>query len=118
MVFKYLEEGSRDFSFEDKKFKAKYYIELIKRLKLMETFDEHTFRFKLQDGYYRCHPINWNKSTKKKGFDHLANQICSDDCYQFSTGFKKGRVHGFLIGNIYHIVWIDFNHNLCPSKNR
>lgn len=61
----------------------------------------------------RSHPVDWNKTSKKDGFAHLNEQYDSYEPYQFSISSNShGRVFGLLIGNCFHIIWLDFSHNV------
>ncbi|OXM15454.1 hypothetical protein [Paenibacillus herberti] len=63
----------------------------------------------------RVHTHNWNKVSAKFNMkEELFDQI-KDDAYQFALSKRKGRVHGFLIENIFYIVWLDPHHNLYPD---
>jgi len=40
-----------------------------------------------------------------------------DTPYQFSLSSNEhGRVHGFLIDEVFYIVWLDPDHQLYPAK--
>ncbi|MBN2980096.1 hypothetical protein [Cohnella algarum] len=64
----------------------------------------------------RVHPHNWDHVSAKFPLnDELFKQI-ENDAYQFALSTARGRVHGFLIDNVFYIVWLDPDHNLYPSK--
>ncbi|CEI81323.1 hypothetical protein BN997_01141 [Oceanobacillus oncorhynchi] len=67
----------------------------------------------------RVHPHDWKDTTAKFDLDdNLLEQLEEDNaCIQFSVSQAKGRVHGFMIDNIFYIVWLDRHHNLYPSEN-
>ena len=62
----------------------------------------------------RCHTINFKKnSVKENGFGIPGNEELDEDAWQFSLSSNEhGRVHGYFVGNIYFIVWLDPEHNL------
>ncbi|MBM7624797.1 hypothetical protein [Sporohalobacter salinus] len=81
----------------------------------MKTFKERYNRV------LRNHRINWNREeVTENGFglpldddDGVLNES-----WQFSISRNKhGRVHGFIIDNIFYIVWLDPEHNLDIGKN-
>jgi hypothetical protein len=64
----------------------------------------------------RCHPIKW-EDTSENGFGLLNEEQLVDTPYQFSISANKhGRVHGFLIDEVFYIVWLDPGHLLYPAK--
>jgi len=61
----------------------------------------------------RAHPVDWKDTTEPKGFAHLNPQLRDLPPYQFSISRDKhGRVCGFIVDDIFFIVWLDPNHNL------
>ncbi|MEM9541265.1 MAG: hypothetical protein AAGA60_17425 [Cyanobacteria bacterium P01_E01_bin.42] len=61
----------------------------------------------------RCHPIVWNQTTEPNGFGIPNEEQIIDIPYQFSLSANEyGRVHGFFIGDIFYIVWLDPEHLL------
>ena len=62
----------------------------------------------------RCHPIIWSDTTQPNGFHHINEAIREQlTPYQFSlSGNAHGRVHGFFIGDVFYVVWLDPEHQL------
>ena len=62
----------------------------------------------------RCHPIDFSeKRVTEDGFNIPGNEELNDDAWEFSLSQgEHGRAHGYFIGNIYYIVWLDPDHNL------
>ncbi|SDT91840.1 hypothetical protein SAMN05428979_0389 [Stappia sp. ES.058] len=59
----------------------------------------------------RSHPIKWEETKRPDGFVQLHEQYQSYTPYQFSVSVNKhGRVHGFIIGSCFYVVWLDCNH--------
>ncbi len=61
--------------------------------------------------------IEFSDTSEPSGFNILDPQL--QDCmpYQFEISSNEyGRVHGFMLENIFHIVWFDPDHNLYPKK--
>lgn len=62
----------------------------------------------LRDITYDAHPHDWSKTTtsfKKDKYEQF-------DGVQFQLTKSKGRVHGYVIGNLFYVVWLDRYHNL------
>ena len=60
----------------------------------------------------RCHPIRWSDTTEN-GFGIPYEDQLVDCPYQFSLSSNEhGRVHGFFIGAVFYVVWLDPNHEL------
>ncbi|WP_035172453.1 hypothetical protein [Caldanaerobius polysaccharolyticus] len=65
--------------------------------------------------HYRPHAHDWSKLDYDFGFDEdFYEQV---ECRQIRIAKSKGGIHGFLIGNIFYIVWLDPHHNLYPDEN-
>lgn len=64
----------------------------------------------------RVHGHDWKKATAKFGFPDSFFEQHQDDCLQFSISKANGRVHGFLIENVFYVVWLDPDHNLYPTR--
>lgn len=63
----------------------------------------------------RAHPIDWSKTSEPDGFSSLNQQLRESTPYQFSISSNEhGRVHGFFLGNVFHVVWLDHKHRLYP----
>lgn len=67
-----------------------------------------------QKDRFRCHPLKWEDVSYKFNFsDDFLTQV---ECLQFSISKARGRVHGFVIGNRFYIIWLDPHHNLYSKK--
>lgn len=65
----------------------------------------------------RNHPITWSETSRAAGFAHLPEQVRDEPAWQFSLSANEhGRVHGLLIGSLFHVVWLDCNHQLYPQR--
>lgn len=61
------------------------------------------------------HPIDWSDTARPDGFAHLPQQVRDGTSWQFAvTANRYGRVHGLLIGGVFHVVWLDCNHKVYP----
>ncbi len=39
-----------------------------------------------------------------------------DECWQLGINNQGFRIHGYFIGNIFYVVWLDPNHNMYERK--
>ncbi len=68
-------------------------------------------------GTLKSHPINWGQTSEPEGFQHLNEQFQGYTPYQFAISRNEyGRIHGFFIGNVFHVVWLDPDHLLYPGN--
>jgi hypothetical protein len=59
------------------------------------------------------------KKTDKYDYTKASNEdtLVGDNAWQFSISANVyGRIIGFIIGNIFCIVWIDIEHLTYPKK--
>ncbi|HCA3585732.1 TPA: hypothetical protein MO350_003382 [Salmonella enterica subsp. enterica serovar Java] len=57
--------------------------------------------------------MKWEDTSVPQGFEHLNEQFQAYPPYQFAISRNEhGRIHGFFVDNIFHIVWLDPTHNL------
>jgi hypothetical protein len=94
-----------------------YFQSLLERMKQLSTMrvSELTNR---TNSTTRFHRIDWEPGkVSVTSFGIRGWKECDDDAWQFSiTANEHGRVHGFLIENIFYVVWLDPNHQLYPGK--
>lgn len=65
----------------------------------------------------RAHPISWDETSEPDGFSHLNEQLRESRPYQFSISSNAhGRVHGFFLDHVFHVVWLDPDHCLYPGQ--
>ncbi|MCP6040932.1 hypothetical protein NL354_18735 [Klebsiella pneumoniae] len=65
----------------------------------------------------KSHCIEWKTTSEPDGFTHLNEQFQSYTPYQFAISRNEhGRIHGFFIGNVFYVVWLDPNHQLYPGE--
>ena len=63
----------------------------------------------------RAHTHVWEKTSRPEGYSHLNEQHRDYPGWQFCLSANAyGRVHGFMIENIYYVIWLDLNHALYP----
>lgn len=66
-----------------------------------------------QRQHYDVHGYKWDELKHK--FDFSDAFLEQAECLQFRLSKSEGRVHGFVVGNIFYIVWLDPHHNLYPD---
>lgn len=65
----------------------------------------------------RFHPHDWTRTTEPNGFGLPDPQLQSLQGWQFQISANEhGRVHGFIIGRTFYMVWLDPEHLLYPAK--
>lgn len=62
----------------------------------------------LKMDYYDSHPHDWNETNAKFNKEKYEQY----EGVQFALGPNQGRVHGYVIGNLFFVVWLDKYHNL------
>lgn len=62
---------------------------------------------------YDPHPYTWESCNFKFNFDE--ESLKQFDAFQLRLDKSNGRIHGFLVGNIYYIYWLDPHHNMYDS---
>jgi hypothetical protein len=89
--------------------------ELLKKLKEFEDWFVDKFKTTINDQHYRIHPIRWHE-TDYAGFG--LNTEYDANAWQFSVSKDAfGRVQGFFIDNIFHVVWLDPKHKVYKRKH-
>lgn len=92
----------------------KYFVFVLERLKSLSTFTREEL-ISNRSRSLRAHPITWNKTSEPLGFRSLNKKFKDYIPYQITIcANKHGRVHGFFMNNLFHIVWLDPEHNLYP----
>ncbi len=88
---------------------------MLKRLKDLAGWTPGEFVGRPNDTL-RNHPIKW-RDTSENGFGLPNEEQLVDTPYQFAlSANENGRVHGFLIDEVFYIVWLDPDHLLYPQK--
>ncbi|GGK45329.1 hypothetical protein [Salinarimonas ramus] len=95
-------------------FQDGYVRTLMERLRDLSSWD--VVRFTNQyDKAVRNHVIDWARTARPEGFDHLNEQYRAYPAWQFSlTSNEHGRVHGIIIDDTFFVIWLDANHALYP----
>jgi len=111
--FKYLEIEHEKFDLPDTSVKISYLYTILDRLKQISSM--HCNEFRLSGKALRSHIIKWENTTEPDGYCHLSEQMQECSPWQFSLSREElGRIHGFILGDIFYVVWIDHDHKLYP----
>jgi hypothetical protein len=91
-----------------------YVDKLLQRLRDLSGLSVDQFRANKSKSL-RVHRIEFSKTSEPSGFTHLNAQLRQNEPYQFMISANEhGRVHGFLLADTFHVVWIDPKHRLYP----
>ncbi|GCY61455.1 hypothetical protein HmCmsJML079_03969 [Escherichia coli] len=112
--FRHIDANHEKFRFSAQN--SNYFCKVLERLKNLSTFTAQELITE-RSAALKCHPIDWRHTSEPDGFSHLHEQFQNYTPYQFSISRNEhGRIHGFFIGNVFHIVWLDPEHKLYPSR--
>jgi len=93
-----------------------YAQKLAERLRDLSRWTVAQFTQRCDHGV-RNHRITWPDTSQPIGFDQIPAQVREGEEWQFSISANEyGRVHGLLIGSVFHVVWLDCNHQLYPES--
>jgi hypothetical protein len=113
--FRYFSTNEK-FGYPDSQNLNKYFPVLIDRLKYisgMTLSDFMTNKCKT----LRNHTHNWDKTSEPQGYKQLSDSLQQSQPWQFCLSANEhGRVHGFIISDVFYIVWLDPNHALYPKN--
>jgi len=105
--FKHLNHDDKHFHL-DKLQGAQPFKQLLKKLKHYSGMKWGVIETTRQ---YHAHEIPWHESCKKNGFP---SECSGFPAYQFAIN-DRFRVVGYHFRNVFHIVWLDPNHNFCKT---
>lgn len=111
--FEHVDFANEKFSFSD--CDITYFQSLFDRLKALSSWTGKEFATNISRSI-RSNPIIWDRTTEPNGFIHF-NETLRDYynqlAFEFSVSVNEhGRVHGFLIENVFYVIWFDPSHNL------
>jgi len=111
--FKYLDlDTHQDFSLS--KCGENYFDCFLQRLKNLSGMKTTEF-INANNTSIRSHIIKWEKTEKPTGFTRLPSHLQEIAPRQFSIDANRnGRIHGFLIGDVFFVIWLDPQHLLYP----
>ncbi len=111
--FQYLDCVTEEFCINES-VPSSYFVKLYERLKELSRMTMKEFT-STKTKALRNHPIDFSDSKVLKNCFGIPNedQIVGDSAWQFSISKDEhGRVAGFIIGQVFYIVWLDRNHSL------
>jgi hypothetical protein len=95
-------------------FRDGYTRALMQRLRDLSSWTVREFTGR-QDKSMRNHQHDWTRTARPAGFSHLNEQLRDYPGWQFClTANERGRVHGIIIDDTFHVIWLDQNHRLYP----
>lgn len=87
-----------------------YFIKLIERLKAVCDFS-HKQLVTSTSKSLRCHKIDFKDCTEN-GFGLISEDL-DEEAFQIEISeHEHGRIHGYFVGNIFYVVWLDPQHEL------
>ena len=112
--FKYISTKNIKFNYKQKK--SKYFVTLIDRLTSLSCMTVKEIKTSRSKSI-RFNPIDFSKSTvTESGFGLNDSDDILDESYEFSISANNyGRCHGFFIGKVFFLVWLDPDHKLIKS---
>lgn len=109
--FRFLDRFHKAFNLGDTE--RPWFMTLLDVLKDVSGLTRHRLAVELKD-HYRYHPHNWEKARFKYDLDEeLLTQV---ECVQFFLTKGNGRVHGFIVGNRFYVVWLDRLTTFIPRR--
>ena len=114
--FKYYDPNHGHFHCRDRN--VEYFTALLARLKTLCMEQVVALTTAVRNPTTRFHRIDRQKHrVSAKGFGIPGHPDFDDEAWQFSLSVNEhGRVHGFLIGNVFYLVWLDPEHKLYPGQ--
>lgn len=114
--FKFLDLDHADFHCKDRE--PGYFHKMLERMKYLSGMRVDELMNARPNATLRFHRIDWqNDRVSVKSFGIRGWEECDEDAWQFSISANEhGRVHGFLIDNVFYVVWLDPDHQLYPGK--
>jgi hypothetical protein len=112
--FQFLETEHAQFSVADRE--SSYFLCLVDRLRELCRLSVAEFR-QARNKTLRIHRIDFAEDrVALDGFGIKGRDDLDDEAWQFSLSANEhGRVHGFLIENVFFVRWFDANHALYPG---
>lgn len=109
--FEHLDKGHEAFNLGG--IETKWYISLFEALQEVSKISRNELVVEKYH-HFQSHQHEWEKLDYIYNLDKsFLEQV---ECLQFRLSTGGGRVHGFVAGNRFYIVWLDPHHNLYPDK--
>jgi hypothetical protein len=107
--FKHLDTENAKFSVNE--CSADFLLALIKKIREYSQWPTDVFID--QNHEEHRHLIDFAGTSEPDGFAHLGtDQLAYVETWQFRVGKDRWRVMGFLLEDVFYIVWLDPNHRL------
>ena len=116
-----IDDGKVSFNFwrlfeKPKKFKysvceSKYFKKVLERLKNISNLSRMELCTTCSKSL-RSHAIDFNHKSVTENTFGFGEDI-DDEAWQFEVSENEhGRIHGYFVGNVFYIVWLDPKHDL------
>lgn len=110
--FKFLDREHKAFNLGSTE--RAWFLSLLDVLKDISDLSRNRLAGELKS-HYRYHAHDWSEVRFTYPLDEdLLEQV---ECVQFIVTKGTGRVHGFVVGNRFYIVWLDPLHNLYQERH-
>lgn len=94
-----------------------WYIVLLDNLKEVSELSKNEFLFDQRyKNHYDSHQHDWDKVEHHYPLPEEMFEQVKDECWQFRLTSSQGRVHGFMVKNVFYIIWLDPHHNFYPDE--
>lgn len=110
--FKFYDADHAEFHCKDRE--PEYFRKLLERIKELSREKISSLTNRKADRVLRFHPVDFaDERVSQPGFSIAGWEEYDEDAWQFSLSkSENGRVHGFLIENVFYVVWLDPRHRL------
>jgi hypothetical protein len=106
--------STQKFTHQKCKDSTAYLNQLLERMKAVSGMETGPFRAS-GGSALRSHQIKFEETSERNGFGFAIPEGCSP--WQFSLSSNEyGRVHGYIIRNVFYVVWLDPEHALYPQR--
>jgi hypothetical protein len=114
--FKFYDPNHAVFHCKDRQ--PEYFHSLLVRMKTLSLMRASELTHAKPTSATRFHRIDWDRdNVSVKSFGIKGRDEYDEEAWQFSISANEhGRVHGFLIANVFYVVWLDPEHKLYPGK--
>jgi len=93
-----------------------YWVAFMERLKAISSMTINEFRGG-RGRALKIHTHKWDHTSEPDGFTQLNAQLRDYEPWQFCIDRSNyGRVHGFILDEIFYVIWIDPQHQLYPVE--
>jgi hypothetical protein len=115
--FKFYDANHCEFNCRDRE--SEYFHKLLERIRDLSREKVSSLTNRKADTATRFHPVDFNEArVSASGFGIGGWEEYDADAWQFSISKRgNGRVHGFLIENVFYVVWLDPRHRMYPSES-